>query len=118
MKRTCIGQQGEVKIYKISEIPSGIEVVVPQKTKRGDWILSHSENGNHHIIGGDAEVMERTSDVPAGMKILYAIVSKPDEIRQDATVPHGTIPVGPDLYEFRIAREFDPFAEQARRGAD
>jgi hypothetical protein len=63
-------------------------------------------------------VMERTADVPAGMQILYAIVDKPAQLRQDAANAHETHDVSPGIYEMRIAREFDPFLQQARRVAD
>ncbi len=52
------------------------------------------------------------------MKMLYAVLENPGQLVQDAAVPHETHNLPPGIYEFRIAREFDPFAEQARRVAD
>lgn len=117
MKRV-IGQQGECKIFKIDAIPEGITTSEVEKTQAGDWIISHSERGHHHVIGGGCDVMERTNDVPQGMQILYAIVKDPDQMRQDAQVPHDKVDLDPGIYEFRIAREWNPFIEQARRVAD
>jgi hypothetical protein len=62
--------------------------------------------------------MERTSKVPAGMQILYAILKDPAALIQDAQVPHEGYDLLPGIYELRISREFDPFAEEARRVAD
>ena len=62
--------------------------------------------------------MERTQDVPEGMRILYAIVKEPTRLWQDAQQPHETHDTPPGIYEARIAREYDPLMEQARRVAD
>lgn len=112
-----IGAQGEVRVYKIDAIPAGLDPA-RERDAAGAYIISHSESGHHHVIGGDVDVMERTRDVPAGMRIIYAIVRNPSSLRQSAATPHKSIPLAPGLYELRVAREYDPFAEQARRVAD
>lgn len=118
MKRIVVAQQGEVKVYKITALPDGIQTQAPERTATGAVIISHSESGHHHVIAG-ADVLERTNDVPAGMRILYAIVRDPTALRQDASTPHGEIPLeGDSIYELRVSREYDPFAEQARHVAD
>lgn len=115
--RTPIGNQGEIRIDRIESLPEF--TTAPFKEKKGDhFIISHSEQGHHHLLGGDVEVMERMESVPAGAKILYAIVKEPTKLWQDATVPHEPIPLDPGIYEFRIKREYDPFSEQARRVTD
>lgn len=118
MKRIVVAQQGEVKVFKIDALPKGIKTRAPEYTKCGAAIISHSEQGHHHCIAR-AEVLERTDNVPAGMAILYAIVKDPTALKQDAATPHKSIPLeGGSIYELRVSREFDPFAEQARRVAD
>lgn len=118
MKRTVIAQQGEVKVFKIDRLPDGMTTKPVERDRNGAAIISHSESGHHHVIGG-ADVIERTDNVPAGMAILYAIVKDPTALKQDAPTPHGEIPLDADsIYELRISREYDPFAEQARRVAD
>jgi hypothetical protein len=62
--------------------------------------------------------MERTKDIPQGMRVLYAIVEHPTELRQNAAVPHETIKLDPGIFCFKISREYDPFTEQARIVAD
>jgi len=110
--------QGEIYARKVNALPEGLEVFT-ERNKTGEWIISHSESGHHHLLGADGvEVMERTKDVPKGMRILYGIVKEPTELYQDAAVPHGKHDVDPGIYEFRIAREYDPIMEQARRVAD
>lgn len=116
--RELLGQQGEVRIIKIDELPD-MKSQKAEKTTKGDWIISHSESGNHHVVGSGCDVMERVDNVPPGMKILYAIVKNPDSLRQDAgSNPHEAQSLPAGLYEFRISREYDPFAEQARIVAD
>lgn len=109
--------QGEIYARKIKALPEGL-LPFTEKTSGGAWIISHSESGHHHVIDGGATVLERTTDVPAGLRILYAIVETPTSLRQDAANAHGAHDLNPGIYEFRIAREFDPFLQQARRVAD
>lgn len=115
MKR-IVGAQGEITIIEIDAMPDGVETKSVERTEKG-WIISHSESGHHHILTG-GDVLERTSGVPTGMQVLYALLDGPAELVQDAATPHGSFALRSGLYEFRIAREFDPFAEQARRVAD
>lgn len=56
--------------------------------------------------------------LPEGRGRLYALLDRPVRLFQDAPDAHGEHVLEPGVYEFRIAREFDPFAEQARRVAD
>lgn len=109
-------QQGEVRIVRIDAIPEGIATKRVERAANG-YIISHSESGHHHLLSG-GEVLERTSAVPAAMQIFYAILDKTERFHQDAANPHGEYEMNPGIYEMRISREFDPFADQARRVAD
>lgn len=115
--KTIIGAQGEATIFRIAALPEKMTTRDVERDHNGAAIVSHSEQGHHHVIAG-ADVMERMDNVPAGMAILYAIVNEPTALKQNAATPHGEIALDPGFYEIRIAREFDPFAEQARRVAD
>ncbi len=114
--KQVIGQQGECRIVKIDAMPDKMDTKAPARTANG-IIISHSESGHHHILTG-GDVMERVDSVPAGMQIFYAILEKPESFIQDAANPHGGFDLDPGIYEFRVSREYDPFAEQARRVAD
>lgn len=114
--KELIGQQGEVRIVRIGELPANMETCAGERHAKG-WIISHSESGNHHVLTG-GEVMERTDSVPAGMRVLYALLDAPAALVQDAPVPHEGIYLPPGIYEFRVSREYDPFSEQARIVAD
>lgn len=114
--KKIIGAQGEITIIQIDHLPDGMQTKPVDRTKAG-WIISHSESGHHHVLTGGT-VMESTDNVPAGMQILYAILDQPASLIQDADVPHGKYDLGVGVFEFRVAREFDPFAEEARRVAD
>jgi hypothetical protein len=117
VNRIVIAQQGEAKVFKIDALPKDMITRAPERDVKGAAIISHSESGHHHVIAG-ADVMERTDNIPAGMAILYAIVKSPTALKQNAATPHKDIPLDPGIYEIRVSREFDPFAEQARRVAD
>ena len=113
--KTVIGAQGEVCIIKIDAIP-GVATKPTAKSAKG-YVISHSESGNNHLLTG-GDVMERTEKVPEGMQIFYAILTDPESFIQDAANPHGGYDLNPGIYEFRVSREFDPFAEQIQRVAD
>lgn len=115
--KQIIGAQGEITIIKLDALPEGVGGMKRAERIGAGWIISHSESGHHHVLTG-GEVMERTERVPTGMQILYALLDGPARLEQDAQVPHGHFDLAPGVYEFRIAREHDPFAEQARRVAD
>lgn len=115
-----VQQQGEVRIERINELPESLSEFT-DKTASGNWIISHSEKGHHHCLPGDGVIiLER--NLPAefgdGMKMLYAIVDRPVEMFQDASIPHETAPMEPGIYELTISTELDPFTKQARRVAD
>lgn len=113
--KKIIGAQGEVTIIKIDALPPGVKTrPATQRTARGHVIISHSESGHHHVVAS-GEVLERV-DPPQGMQIFYAIF--PGALLQDAPTPHESFDLPDEFYEFRVAREYDPFAEQARRVAD
>lgn len=116
MTREAIANQGEIRIDRVNAFADVETKAFDERTDKG-FIISHSEQGHHHILSGDVEVMERVN-VPGGMRILQAIVREPSKLWQDAAVPHDPVDLDPGLYEFRIKREFDPFLEQARMVAD
>jgi hypothetical protein len=117
MTKQIIGAQGEITIIKLDDAPAGFRKMTPAERCSAGLIISHSESGHHHVLTG-GDVVERVKDVPRGMKVLYAILESPERLIQDALAPHGHYDLDPGFYEFRCAREFDPFVEQARRVAD
>jgi len=117
MKREVVCAQGEITVFRvIGDMPTGLVRHV-EVDKKGRPIISHSESGNHHILSAAVDVLEKP-DAPEGMRILYALLNEPLQLIQDAPDAHGAHDLAPGLYEMRIAREFDPFAEQIRRVAD
>lgn len=114
--KQVIGQQGEVRIVRIDAMPKDMTTKPAARIARG-YIISHSESGHHHLLTG-GDVMERTDKVPAGMQMFYAILDEPQKLIQDAATPHSGYALDPGIYRFDVSREFDPFAEQARRVAD
>lgn len=117
MKREVICAQGEITVFRIiGDMPGGL-INHTEIDKLGRPIISHSESGNHHVLDGCVAVMEKP-DAPEGMRILYALLEEPTALIQDASDAHGSHMLDPGIIEFRIAREFDPFAEQVRRVAD
>ena len=108
-------QQGEVRIKRLTDVPE-IDGLQQRKRGKNGFILAHSESGHHHLLTG-GDVLERPSN-REGLEMLYAILDKPEQVIQDAASPHDAYTLPPGAYDIRISREFNPFAEQARRVAD
>lgn len=117
MKLTNVGAQGEVMIFRChGALPAGLKPL-DDLDARGRPIIGHSESGHHHVLEQAVEVLEHP-EPPQGMRILYALLDAPTALIQDAATPHAPHLLEPGLYQFRIAREYDPFIEQARLVAD
>lgn len=111
-----VGAQGELTLRKIKTRPvSGLKRI---DATNGRVIVGHSETGHHHTVADTVEVYEATTS-PAGMRVLYAIVKDPaslDHHRPFET--HESLALQPGMYEIRIGREYDPYAEISRQQAD
>lgn len=117
-----VAAQGEISIRKIGDLPKNKKLPKGCTALKADgrhFIIGHSETGHHHVIDADGAVVGVMDAPPAGMRILYTILENPTELehlRPHDT--HETIVVEPGVYEIRIAREFDHYAELARQSAD
>jgi hypothetical protein len=112
-----IAAQGEITIRRISKLPKGC---TPLALEKGMFVIGHSETGHSHILsrtdGCDVQVLDKP---PEGMRILYAILKEPTSLdHQRGHDTHESITLDPGTYEFRIAREYDPYAELARQSMD
>lgn len=114
--------QGEITIRRLGDLPKakklpgGFSAMKPDGKK---YIIGHSETGHHHVIDAEGATVGVMDKPPAGMRILYAILENPttlEHLRPHDT--HETVVVGSGVYEIRIAREFDHYAELARQSAD
>lgn len=117
-----VAAQGEITIRRIGDLPKNRKLpdgFTAMKPERGRFIIGHSETGHHHVIsavGATVGVMDRP---PEGMRVLYAILENPLSLEhQRPHDTHGAQVNEPGVYEFRIAREYDPYAELARQSID
>ena len=117
MKRVSLGAQGEISIFAVGDLPNGL-VPFTDQDKLGRPIISHSENGNHHLLDASGITVMEKPDAPGGMRILYALLNEPTLLFQDAGDAHGEHILPAGVIEFRLAREYDPFSEQIHRVAD
>ncbi len=117
---TKVAAQGEITIRRLGEGLGTKTGYTELKPEHGKFVIGHSETGHHHVLDRVEGVQVFTKDqAPEGMKVLYAILDEPtslDHLRPHDT--HESLLLEPGEYEFRIAREFDPYAELARISAD
>lgn len=113
-----IAAQGEITIIRLEKKRKAAgEALRPEG---GKLIIGHSETGHHHVLerteGATVTVLERA---PEGMKVLHAILTEANAlVHERGHDNHETIDLPPGEYEFRIAREYDPYAELARQSMD
>jgi hypothetical protein len=111
-----IAAQGEIAIRRIDTMPKG---VAPMADERGKCIVGHSETGHNHVMERDGARFFEATDAPAGMRILYAILDKPNVLSHQRDFDtHEAIAFEPGMYEFRLGREYDPYAKWSRAQAD
>lgn len=104
--------QGEITFFKVDKIPEGL-IEHREVNQEGQIIISHSESGHHHVLEKPAKVY-----VDKAMDRFFAIVDEVNALIQDVNGGHGSHKLDEGIYEFRIAREYDPFADEIRRVAD
>lgn len=115
-KLKTVAAQGELTLRRIDKVPSGC---TKMQAENGKFVVGHSESGHHHVLDAKDTSVLVLDNPPEGMRILYAILDNPnslDHLREHDT--HESIALDPGIYEIRVAREFDPYAELARRSAD
>lgn len=110
-----VAAQGEAFFRRVDSIP---EDAVEVKPENGVVIVAHSETGHHHVMeASGVKLMERTKDLPEGLRILHMIVEQPTVLEHlRPTDTHEPILFNPGTYEVRLQREYTP--EGYRRVAD
>jgi hypothetical protein len=117
---TRIAAQGEITLIRVGNVtgdtPQGFTSL---ETENGKLVIGHSETGHHHVMDPRTAKAFVADKAPEGLRILRLIVEQPtvlEHLRGHDT--HEPLMVPPGEYDVRIAREFDPYAEIARRVAD
>lgn len=118
----AVAAQGEITVIRIGDVPADKKLpdgFKPVKPESDHYVIGHSETGHHHVIAAKGAIVGELERPPEGMRVLRAILDNPtqlEHLRDHDT--HESIVHEPGEYEFRIGREYDPFAEIARRQAD
>lgn len=108
--------QGEITIRRIEALPASVK---PMALELGKFIIGHSETGHHHVMDRHNKAVFESTSAPEGMRVLYAVLESSAElVHERGHDTHETISFEPGIYEFRLGREYDPYAELARRVAD
>ena len=107
MKQIRLLQQGDVLISSVDEIPQG----KPIQPKNGCFVLAEGE------ISGHAHRIEAVGDIEFTEKdgMFYLKNKKPCVVRHEE---HGPITIPAGTWKVGGVREFDHWAEEARRVID
>jgi hypothetical protein len=116
---TSSAAQGEISIRIVKSMPND---VTPLSPENGKLVIGHSETGHHHVLERPAPVFV-SKTAPDGMRVLYMLLDEPNALIHDRPFDtHEAIALNATadgaIAEFRIGREFDPYAEVARQQAD
>lgn len=111
-----LGAQGEIRMFRVDAIPADAK---PVERENGHFIIGHSETGHHHVLVAERVKVFASPNPPEGMTVLYALLESAGSLEHlrghDTHAPHA---FEPGTYMFRTDREYDPYAELARRVAD
>ena len=111
-------RQGEVLILKLADdakLPNWPALAM----EGGNLIVGHSETGHHHVLVAERAQVFEAEKAPEGMRVLYALLESPGELKHlRGFDTHAPQTFEPGAYMFRTDREYDPYAELARRVAD
>lgn len=112
--------QGEITIRRIGDVPEGLPPgFTAMPVVNGKYVIGESETHHDHCMVADHIKVGIMDRVPEGMRILRLIVENPTAlIHERGNDTHEPMMFEPGEYEVRIQREFDPYAELARRVAD
>lgn len=108
--------QGEITIRRVETLPADVKQLA---LEGGKFIIGHSETGHHHVMDRHSKTVFESTKAPTGMRVLYAVLDSVAELTHErGHDTHETISFEPGIYEFRLGREYDPYAELARQVAD
>ncbi len=107
-----LAAQGEVRIFRIDAIPADAKITA-------DHVIGHSETGHDHVLVADRAQVYQAVTAPEGMRVLYALLESPGELRHLRDYDtHAPSVLEAGAYMFRCDREYDHYAELARASAD
>lgn len=102
-------QQGDVIITPVDKIPDGLK-------KKPDYVLAEGEaTGHHHVIDIDPLTEAGLDLLQDENGDLYLLTDKAVTVRHEE---HNPITIDPGQYKIGRVREYDHFAEEARRVVD
>jgi hypothetical protein len=99
--------QGDMILRRIIKVPTNVKVQVPDG--QGRHVVTHSETGHHHWVGGDAVTLYRPENDKDGM-VSYIEVKAggTDLIHERPWDTHETLHIEEGTYEVRRQREYTP----------
>lgn len=99
--------QGDMLIQRIDDLPDGLE---PVKSEDGNFILTHSESGHHHVVKErpGVEYYQPAND----NNVAYLVVNNPEpalveHLRDFDTHEPYSLPAG----KYRIRRQIESAPE-------
>lgn len=110
--------QGEISIRRIDNLPDGL---ISRESSDGRHIIGHSETGHHHSMAASNVMVLDKPDFSSseGFSRFYISVIEPTALEHERDFDtHEALLFEPGIYEITVNREYDPYAELARKSAD
>lgn len=105
--------QGDMDIWRIDEAPADIK---PEPSEGGNFILTHSETGHHHVVKETPEIefYQHANDNNKAYLVVNQEQALVEHLRSHDT--HETIALPWGIYEIR--RQIESAPEGWRRAID
>lgn len=99
------GQQGDVLLRKLNDLPKGKPTVIARKR----LVLAHGESGHSHVVDDDeAELIQ------IGERMLLKLTKAATVVHEE----HKPIRLAPGIWEIGRVREYDWFQKMERQVID
>lgn len=98
--------QGDMILRRVAKVPDGFKPVATDA--QGRHVVTHSETGHHHWIGGETATLYREKDENQMVSYIEVKAGGTDLIHERPWDTHETLHIEEGVYEVRRQREYTP----------
>lgn len=98
--------QGDMILRRVAKVPDNFKPVATDA--QGRHVVTHSETGHHHWVGGETAVLYREKDENQMVSYIEVKAGGTDLIHERPWDTHETLHIEEGVYEVRRQREYTP----------